>query len=221
MRLISGVMQSILPPGMRATTSLRPSCTPWVLGLLLLAFTGCKADGTKAPEAQLDNIAAIESELAANQARLESQGVVLTPPATPVEDQVVTDDEGGDATSPEPAVSPPPEPEPEPAPAPDPTDAPTLASEEADDEAPELESARSRDYRSSRKERKKSRRSANRDERTRCERICDLSDNTCDLADKICALADEHVDDVRYEDACDRAEAQCEAATDACTNCED
>ncbi len=206
---------------MRATTSLRPPCTPWAIGLLLLlASAGCKPAGTKAPEAQLDDIAAIESELAANRARLESQGVVLTPPGRPSEDRAVADEEGGDATSPKPAVNPPPEPEPEPAP--QPTDAPSIASEEADDDAPELESSEhSRDYRSSRKERKNSRRSANRDERTRCERICDLSDNTCDLADKICALADEHVDDVRYEDACDRAEAQCEAATDACTRCED
>ena len=221
MRLISSVMQSILPPGMRATTPLRPSCTPWAIGLLLVAFTGCKADGTKAPNAQLDNIAAIESELAANQARLESQGVVLTQPVAPTEDQVVETEEGGDATVPEPAVSPPPEPEPEPAPMP--TDATSVA-DESDDDAPALESVRresERDYRASRKERKRSRRSADRDERTRCERICDLADNTCDLADKICALADEHVDDVRYEDACDRAEAQCEAASDACTNCED
>lgn len=174
---------------MRATSSLR--CTRWTIGLLLLAFAGCKADGTTSPEARLDNIAAIESELTANQARLESQGVVLPPP-NPAAPEVADED----AAAAEPAVSPPPEPEPESA-------------------------RRSRDDQPSRKAREYSPHSPDRDSRTRCERICELADSTCDLADKICALAEEHVDDVRYEDACDRAEAQCEAASDACTSCDD
>ncbi|MCR9164375.1 MAG: hypothetical protein ACE37F_06935 [Nannocystaceae bacterium] len=188
-----------------------------MIGLVLLALGGCKVSKTQAPGGRLDDIAAIESELAANAARLESQGVVVTvPPASPGEDEV----DGADA-SPKPAVGPPPEPAPEAEPVPSPTDAPVTLSEESDDDADFESVDRSPGYAPTRQKRKKSLRGARRDEQTRCERICDLADNTCDLADKICALADEHVDDVRYEDACDRAEAQCEAASDACAQCED
>lgn len=189
---------------------------------MLVAVSGCKSAPTKAPNAQLDNIAAIESELAANQTRLQSQGIVISPPASaPTEGQIVDDDEGGDEAATEPAVIPQAEPEPEPTAPPEPGDAPQMEEERdyADASVDSVATRREARVRGARK--KRSRRSADRDDRTRCERICDLSDNTCELADKICALADEHVDDVRYEDACDRAEAQCEAATDACTNCED
>lgn len=55
--------------------------------------------------------------------------------------------------------------------------------------------------------------------RPRCERICDLAETTCDLRLRICDLAQVHEGDLRYENACERATTQCEAARSACTRC--
>jgi hypothetical protein len=55
--------------------------------------------------------------------------------------------------------------------------------------------------------------------RPRCERICDLAGSTCDLRLRICDLAQVHEGDLRYENACERATTQCEAARAACTRC--
>lgn len=54
-----------------------------------------------------------------------------------------------------------------------------------------------------------------------CGRICSLADLSCDLSGRICGLAARHVGDARYEDSCWNAERQCEAATDACSDCDD
>ena len=58
------------------------------------------------------------------------------------------------------------------------------------------------------------------DDAGRCERICDLRAAICDVAERICVMAEEHADDAKYADACTRAEARCEQATNACDNCE-
>ncbi len=55
----------------------------------------------------------------------------------------------------------------------------------------------------------------------RCERICDLEQAICDVSERICALADEpaHAGDDAYVQACTRADARCEQATEACEAC--
>lgn len=221
MRLISDVMQSILAPGMRAPT--RPARDSWTLlalGAVLLPLGGCKPSSatSQSPAADLDDIVAIESELAVNAERLEAQGVRLARVTEAKAEQAVgggkisnAAGEADAAGAPPPPASPT-EPEPE----------PVVAAESESDEDFAPASAPAHDSsvgisRSSRKaETNRSRRKP-----TRCERVCDLAEATCTLADRICELADEHVDDVRYEDACDRAQSQCEAASDACSACED
>jgi hypothetical protein len=54
----------------------------------------------------------------------------------------------------------------------------------------------------------------------RCDRVCDLAQMACELEARICDLAAEHSDEDRYARACTRAQAQCEAATEACRTCE-
>lgn len=58
-------------------------------------------------------------------------------------------------------------------------------------------------------------------EPSRCERVCDLADATCDLEAQICDLASHHPEQERYQLACTRAEAQCEAAMEACERCDE
>ncbi len=57
------------------------------------------------------------------------------------------------------------------------------------------------------------------DERDRCTRVCDLAESICDLEGKICDLADRHEGEERYAKACERAQAHCKRATEACTAC--
>ena len=178
------------------------------LAALLLSASACKSVGSRAesPEASLDDIAAIEAELSANEARLQAQGLVPpehagAPPRTRTPSA---------APEPEPTLEPPP---PQPTEPTEPTMAEAQVEEGEADEAAPMD--RKRDVASNRKKNERDTR-----EPTRCERICDLADSTCELADRICGLADEHVDDVRYQEACDRAEAQCELASDACSGCE-
>jgi len=220
MRLISDVMQPILPPGMRAPTRpARDSRRLLALGAVLLSLGGCKAaSGTtdaESPATELNDIVAIESELALNAERLEAQGVRLAYATEAPADKAggaarssADGDDGTGAPGPLPAA-PPAESAPEPEPA-------VEAEEEATADAAELDSRRGVSLSKRKAEKRK-----NRNKRTRCERICDLAEATCTLADRICGLADEHVDDVRYEDACDRAGSQCEAASEACSACED
>ncbi len=209
-------MQPILRPGMRAPTRpARDSSRLLVLGAILLSLGGCKAaPGTRAesPATELDDIVAIESELAVNAERLQAQGVRLASATAAAADKSdggaaqISGDLDDESPAPTPSSPPPPaEPEPE--------RAPTM---EAGEDAAGLDSVRL-----SRSERTSQRRRRRRGKKTRCERICDLAEATCTLADRICGLADEHVDDVRYEEACGRATLQCEAASEACSACED
>jgi len=62
---------------------------------------------------------------------------------------------------------------------------------------------------------------AGRGQSPRCTRICDIAESTCELAAQICSLAESHADQERYALACERAGAQCNAASDACDRCED
>lgn len=55
----------------------------------------------------------------------------------------------------------------------------------------------------------------------RCERICGLATNICELRSHICDLADEHRNELRYEQACERANLDCQRATAACEGCDE
>ncbi len=176
-----------------------------LLGLALIVSTGaCKsAPRSRAPQARLDDIASIESELAANASRLEAQGLSIPDTATTTSaadaegmaSEASEDDRDavGDGESP---------PESEPA-----AEAEEAPASPSDASAEREVRTRGKDARSS--------------STTRCERICDLAETTCELAERICALANEHVDDVRYAQACDRADVQCELASEACSDCAD
>ncbi|MBL4687008.1 MAG: hypothetical protein JKY37_20600 [Nannocystaceae bacterium] len=55
---------------------------------------------------------------------------------------------------------------------------------------------------------------------SRCARICALSEFSCALAQQVCELAAGHPDERRYGEVCERAQAQCEAASSACDACQ-
>jgi hypothetical protein len=55
----------------------------------------------------------------------------------------------------------------------------------------------------------------------RCERICGLATNICGLRDRICELVDDHGNELRYVRACERANLDCERATEVCEGCDD
>jgi hypothetical protein len=57
------------------------------------------------------------------------------------------------------------------------------------------------------------------DPEARCQQVCDLSAISCGLGDQICELADRHPDELDYVSACERANADCEAAKEACDAC--
>ena len=173
-----------------------------VVVLLLSPLAGCRANApSSAPAPRLDDIAAIEAELADNNERLQAQGLYVpapTPAPVPADPMDYTDEEqDGDDEAAAPVM---PSPPPEPA-----TEAKTTAINRSE---------RERDARGFTRKREEKRA-----QKDRCERICDLAETTCDLSARICALADEHVDDVRYEEACDRAKVQCEIASEACDDC--
>ncbi|MEM6292632.1 MAG: hypothetical protein AAGA54_15275 [Myxococcota bacterium] len=193
---------------------------------LACALTGCKSDAKSAPPmAPLDDLAAIESELDVNASRLESQGIrvaqATAPAVEPRPPELKLDDDGDgddaeDAVAEESgrdyagAVAPVPPPS-------APADETTISSAESERIEADEAAPRSRQREKKRSSRRRERRSAT----SRCDRICDLAESTCELSDRICALANEHVDDVRYAEACTRAEAQCEAAAEACSACAD
>jgi hypothetical protein len=200
----------------------------WV-GLIVaaLAAPACKkaAPGSQAPRVYSDDIEDLEAELARNASELQSQGIVIaqretatsvggaaepaeTPDVPPTDDTAAQEaGEGDDFDEGEDEVMDDPSPEPT---------APPEADEASPSSGPGKESRSIRYRRFSRRDRRGERRERSQ----RCERICSLADATCDLAEHICALADKHVDDVRYETACDRAADQCRAASQACTKCE-
>jgi len=53
----------------------------------------------------------------------------------------------------------------------------------------------------------------------RCERVCEISAAICGLETQICGLLPRHRGEARYQDACDRAVADCQLATEACHAC--
>jgi hypothetical protein len=53
----------------------------------------------------------------------------------------------------------------------------------------------------------------------RCERVCEISAAICTLEQQICGLLPRHRGEARYQDACDRAIADCQLATEACHAC--
>lgn len=51
-----------------------------------------------------------------------------------------------------------------------------------------------------------------------CQQICNLAEISCDLGVQICDLADHHPGEEDYTSACERANADCEAAQEACND---
>jgi hypothetical protein len=170
--------------------------------LAALALSACKrtaAESSSPAPATLDEA---EARLADNAAALAAEGIAVAGAGEPTkaetaseaaEDESVNEAAGDDVDAPQPTAEP------------------------ADDrESVQLEaSEESRAF--------KRRRAATRRDREapRCERVCNLAEATCDLQLQICALADRHPGDIRYDDACDRAELQCDAAARECQLCAD
>ncbi len=224
-RLISNRTEPMLglrmlrgPTPISLPTPARPLRSLLALAALASALAGCKSDAKSAPPmAPLDDLAAIESELDANASRLQAQGIRLAqatmpaPAVEPAEAKLGGDDDASHQESERDFAG---DLEPAPAAPPEPEDAPSMDSAAEESVTVAGRSAERKQKRSSRRRDKKA-------ADTRCDRICDLAESTCALSDRICALANEHVDDVRYAEACTRAEAQCEAAAEACTACAD
>lgn len=55
---------------------------------------------------------------------------------------------------------------------------------------------------------------------SRCQRICSLAAAICQLETQICELAEHHVDEERYTQLCERAEADCKTANEGCSSCQ-
>lgn len=198
----------------------RPPPQRAVLLLLAVSLAGaaCKpSPGTRAPQRMLvDDIDAIEAELARNRSQLESAGIMVAraTPTTPGSTTVDVDAsgaapprdfQGGDAATEEEDID-------------DDADA-AAPSVEPSPPAPPPQEVEAISDRSS-NFRQRVARKDERNESSRCERICDLADATCDLAQNVCNLASRHPGESRYETACVRAEDQCRAASIACTRCE-
>lgn len=182
------------------------------LGLCLLAW-GCKRANTEdalAPASPQD-LPQLLQELERNRAELTAMGVSAPPPTKVAFAQPAADErapaEAGPAT-PSPADPAPAEAvmESEPAPEADSDDA------ELDAPARVVQTESRRRARRSRVDRQRS--------SSRCERLEALADVACTLERRICDLATEHEGEPRYEEACERAMAQCSAATEAVDECE-
>ena len=206
-----------------------------LLGLTVLA--GCSGRAKNAQGPTPTTIDEAERMLAANRDALEAEGIVVptrvavAQPVAPRDDDAYGDqstetkvpDTEADAIEDDPDaggegdIEVPPEPEPSP-------EAPLVGEADEDDyvNAPSADAPRSsrsrRRYRRQRAERVTDRKKR-KETRTRCERVCDLADATCQLQERICGLADQHVTDVRYEEACARAELQGDAADRECQLC--
>jgi hypothetical protein len=194
---------------------------------LLAALQACKKqEPSRTPTELDDDIAQIDAALHQREAELQRAGIVVAyrapvrsepagaapeiPATEPAED--VADEEV--PTGVEPRPEPPTTTEVAPV-----ESSPTQEREamDAPRSAPPDRKRRAHAHASNR-----SRLAAERDQRrphTRCEKICVLADTTCELRERVCTLAGEHPDDVRYQDACRRAEDQCGAATQHCESC--
>ena len=189
----------------------------WCIALVLVgsAIVACKREPARATSDApgiADDIALIEAELEQNADDLEAEGIYVARASRDVAPQEVQQQPIP------PGAEEPGETEEE--------DAPDLAGGEQPVDAPSPESnAEARSVVKSKRDGYWSRwldkRGRKKNEAERCQRICDLAEATCDLADKICELAQSHPDEVRYEEACSRAEHQCRVAAEACTACAD
>lgn len=53
----------------------------------------------------------------------------------------------------------------------------------------------------------------------RCTQVCEITTAICALEDQICGLLPRHPGEARYQAACDRSNADCQLATEACHAC--
>jgi hypothetical protein len=202
-----------------------------VAALVAVVAQACKKnEGLTTPVQITDDIASIDAALAQRDEELQSEGIVVAYRG-PLPAQDTTKIEPPIETPPD-AGTPPDEPDetvepvaptdtPEPGPSRDYTDdasAPPAPTMEAEREGPRLKSRSHRRSRESRRARLQSEREE-RQPRSRCERVCELAVTTCDLSQRVCGLAEDHADDSRYDEACRRAEDQCDAATRHCQSC--
>jgi hypothetical protein len=192
---------------------------------------GCRPQRKDAQSPGPSTIEEAERRLAANAEALSAEGIVVptrvavsTVPSPIVRDPLEPPPAEDSDTDPDG-----PSPDPEPTDVPFDEDAPESQppepspSREVDEDSPAPAAPRDQE-RSFRFDKRRGVRVTDRNKRkknrTRCERVCDLAEATCDLQLQICGLAERHVTDVRYEEACSRAELQCEAAARECRACD-
>jgi hypothetical protein len=192
-------------------------CTRSILCIaIVLAGSACKKEAARATSDApgiADDIALIEAELEQNADDLEAEGIYVARASRDAAPTRVQQQPPAEAEAEEPAEV-------------DEEDAPDLGGSEqpVDAESP-ASNVENRESQKSKRDGYWSRwldkRGRKKNEAERCQRICDLAEATCDLADKICELAQSHPDEVRYDEACSRAEHQCRVAAEACTACAD
>jgi hypothetical protein len=159
-------------------------------------LVACKGPSPAAPPAEpglRDDIAAIEAQLERNADDLEAEGILVAraPQAPPPAITQQAPREEADA-----------------------------AAEREEDDAPAADRPAPRDRsREGYWSRWLAKRERKKNQAEHCQRICDLAEATCGLADRICELGQRHPDEVRYEEACRRAEHHCRVAAEACTAC--
>ncbi|HWB74300.1 MAG TPA: hypothetical protein VG755_05080 [Nannocystaceae bacterium] len=201
--------------------------------LVAVAAQACKKkEGSTTPLQVSDDIASIDAALAQRDQELQSEGIVVAyrgpAPArleaddTKVEAPVDAPDDGETPDEPDTTEEPVAGPD-SPQPGRDftevtPSAPPEPAMEPERDEAPRLKSRSHRRARESKRARLHTERDDRRP-RSRCERVCELAITTCDLRERVCGLAEDHDDDSRYDEACRRAEDQCDAAMRHCQSC--
>jgi hypothetical protein len=183
--------------------------------LVGVAAQACKTkEKAEAPGQVQDDIATIDALLAERDRVLQDEGIVVAYRQPTLETPIEPAPDGEE-------IEAPPEPEPDR----EVTPAEPIAPEA---DAPQLSPAKpSTDVydgvQHKRLERRRTggreRRKIAREDRSRCERVCELADTTCGLHERVCSLAEDHPDDARYEAACRRAEDQCDAARRHCESC--
>ena len=169
--------------------------------LALVAATGCakKASEANAPESRGESmgpadIDALERELAGREAQLRSMGVAVAAvgQAALADERAEYENKGGDAGG---------------------TTA-TRRDLEAREKAAGAEPAAEAPPTTA-----PSAAPVERQQRSRCETVCELSASICQLQDHICDLVPRHSEEPRYQAACVRATADCRMSTEACHAC--
>lgn len=147
---------------------------------------------TAAPDAAVDELAALEQQLAARESQLRSFDV----PVAQIKEEGAHKKAAGEAAGPAPTSAP-----------------MTAPVQPAESPAPEAASGADANHDMAP--------SAEKTEapRGRCMQVCEISAAICDLQDQICGLVPRHRDDPRYQAACDRAVADCRLSTEACHGC--